>query len=65
LVNATEKPQSGETDETWYFVSDDELSDYLEQYPQLKRYDFLRDIGSLKECQVIGRGNGVKVKIEP
>ncbi|WGS85061.1 MobH family relaxase [Methylomonas sp. UP202] len=64
-VNATEKPQSGETDEAWYFVSDDDLSAYLEQYPQLKRYDFLRDIGSLKECQVIGRGKGVKVRIEP
>jgi len=64
-VNATKKPQSGETDEAWYFVSDDELSAYLEQYPQLKRYDFLRDIGSLKECQVIGRGKGVKVRIEP
>ncbi|OAH97074.1 hypothetical protein A1353_23440 [Methylomonas methanica] len=64
-VNATKKPQPGETDEAWYFVSDDELSAYLEQYPQLKRYDFLRDIGSLKECQVIGRGKGVKVRIEP
>ncbi|MGZ0076324.1 TraI domain-containing protein [Methylomonas sp. EFPC3] len=64
-ANTTVKPQPGQTDETWYFVSDDELSAYLEQYPQLKRYDFLRDIGSLKECQVIGRGKGVKVRIEP
>ncbi|WP_228375630.1 MULTISPECIES: MobH family relaxase [Methylomonas] len=64
-VNVTEKPQPGGTDDTWYFVSDDELSAYLERYPQLKRYDFLRDIGSLKECQVIGRGKGVKVRIEP
>ncbi|MBD9362350.1 MobH family relaxase [Methylomonas fluvii] len=64
-VNATKKPQPGDTDEAWHFVSDDELSAYLEQYPQLKRYDFLRDIGSLKECQVIGRGKGVKVRIEP
>jgi conjugal transfer pilus assembly protein TraI len=64
-ANTIVKSQPGETDETGYFVSDDELSAYLEQYPQLKRYDFLRDIGSLKECQVIGRGKGVKVRIEP
>jgi conjugal transfer pilus assembly protein TraI len=64
-VNARVKPQPGEPNEAWYFISDNELSVYLEQYPQLKRYDFLRDIGSLKECQVIGRGKGVKVRIEP
>lgn len=62
-VNASVKTQLGKINETWYFVSDDELSAYLEQYPQLKRYDFLRDIASLKECQVIGRGKGVKVRI--
>ena len=64
-VNATEKSQQGEPNEAWCFVSDDELSAYIEQYPHLKRYDFLRDIGSLKECQVIGRGKGVKVRIAP
>ncbi|MDZ4150981.1 MobH family relaxase, partial [Methylicorpusculum sp.] len=52
-------------DSHWQTVSDDELFRYLDAHPELQRYDFLRDISQHSDCQVIGRGQGIKVRIKP
>jgi hypothetical protein len=49
----------------WITVSDDELGIYLDAHPDLKRYEFLRAISQHPECQVMGRGQGIKVRIKP
>lgn len=49
----------------WITVSDDELGIYLDAHPDLKRYEFLREISQHPECQVLGRGQGIKVRIKP
>jgi hypothetical protein len=48
----------------WITVSDDELGIYLDAHPDLKRYEFLREISQHPECQVMGRGQGIKVRIK-
>jgi hypothetical protein len=49
----------------WITVSDDELGVYLDAHPDLKRYEFLREISQHPDCQVLGRGQGIKVRVKP
>ncbi|WP_427551126.1 MobH family relaxase [Methylomonas sp. MS20] len=51
--------------DAWITVSDDELGVYLDGHPDLKRYEFLREISQHPDCQVLGRGQGIKVRIKP
>jgi hypothetical protein len=48
----------------WITVSDDELGIYMDAHPDLKRYEFLREISQHSDCQVMGRGQGIKVRIK-
>jgi hypothetical protein len=52
-------------DSHWQTVSDDALFRYLDAHPELQRYDFLREISQHNDCLVIGRGQGIKVRIKP
>jgi len=56
---------SPDQQDDWITVSDDELGVYLDAHPDLKRYEFLREISQHPDCQVLGRGQGIKVRIKP
>lgn len=65
LRSAQSAMDHAQPDSHWQTVSDEALFRYLDAHPELQRYDFLRDISQHSDCQVIGRGQGIKVRIKP
>jgi hypothetical protein len=52
-------------EDEWTIVSDAKIDAYLNEHPEIKRYRFQREVGLHPECKVIGRGEGVKVRVKP